>query len=118
MKKIIAVLLISLLMLQSCSFKERLYGLISDDDPEIPNVPTWIGDGIVEYDGYRFIAITEIEVDGWYIHNYNQLCSTWFQQVFVVQKKSLLRLNLTNLLTQYICQQRDLAQKSTILVCR
>ncbi len=71
MKRIIAVFLISLLMLQSCSFKERIYNYIYKDDPDTPNITET--NGILDYGGYRFVPFYEKENSDYYHPlNYNQ----------------------------------------------
>ena len=72
MKKIIAVLLISLLMLQSCALEKRIFGLISDDNPDIPNI--YPKNDVIEYEGYVFTSIQKAKNPEytWIRGTYNQ----------------------------------------------
>ena len=71
MKRIIAVLLLSLLMLQSCTLKERIHNYIYKDDPDTPNITET--NGILDYGGYRFVPFSEKENSDYYHPlNYNQ----------------------------------------------
>ena len=72
MKKIIAVFLISLLMLQSCALEKRIFSLISDDNPDIPNI--YPKNDVIEYEGYVFTSIQKAKNPEytWIRGTYNQ----------------------------------------------
>ena len=72
MKKIIAVFLISLLMLQSCALEKRIFSLISDDNPDIPNI--YPKNDVIEYEGYAFTSIQKAKNPEytWIRGTYNQ----------------------------------------------